>query len=303
MTNQMVSVVIPAFNSEATLPGCIRSIVAQTFEDFEVIVVDDCSSDDTSGAALLSNDPRIQVVSLKRNGGPSAARNEGIRLAKGKWIAFVDADDQVSPDHLKTMIEACEKHDLVFCTPRQAKSVPDKMDVLHSIEQDLNILSFDEVLNLSKSNFFEYINCVFVLVDREFVIGNEIFFPEGMDGADWTKFMFALLLKQAPGGVFNGPPTYLYRVTGKHYNSSFKSIRDQAAGLKAIAGDPRVDPETREKIAAVAKKVERRLVVGALREKKYRYAMDAIGRDPVSLIYLCNSLLNYVKRQIKYFVR
>lgn len=102
----LFSVIIPAFNARATLGETLRSLRAQTCGDWEAIVVDDQSSDDTAAIAErhAETDPRISVMRLS-NGGPSRARNTGAAAAKGNWIAFLDADDIWSPDKLQRTAE------------------------------------------------------------------------------------------------------------------------------------------------------------------------------------------------------
>lgn len=114
----MISLVIPAFNAASYLEQCIDSILKQTYTDFEIIVIDDGSTDDTRFICKKyeAKDSRIRYIHQK-NAGVSAARNRGIENAKGDWIAFVDADDTVESRYLEYMIKAVsEKNaDIVFC--------------------------------------------------------------------------------------------------------------------------------------------------------------------------------------------
>jgi len=97
----LVSAVIPAYNAERFICNAIRSVLAQTVEVSEIIVVDDASSDRT--AELASAFPRTRV--LKRpNGGPGAARNTGIHAAQGEWIAFLDSDDVWAPQKIEIQL-------------------------------------------------------------------------------------------------------------------------------------------------------------------------------------------------------
>jgi glycosyltransferase involved in cell wall biosynthesis len=103
------SVIIPAFNSEATLSRAVESVLAQTYTDYEVIVVNDGSTDAT--AALierLRKDSEIKAVS-QDNAGVSAARNAGASIAQGEWLIFLDADDELEMDALKFFFEAIDK--------------------------------------------------------------------------------------------------------------------------------------------------------------------------------------------------
>ena len=101
--NPLISVVIPAFNSYGFLTTAVRSVVDQTYKNFEIIIVDDCSNDDTERvvkAFTLSND-NIKYIKHDENKGLSEARNTGIMAAKGEFIAFLDADDIWSPRKLE----------------------------------------------------------------------------------------------------------------------------------------------------------------------------------------------------------
>jgi len=91
MNSPLVSVIIPAYNSADYIEEALESVFKQTFQDFEILVIDDGSTDDT-GAILEKYKDRIEYC-FQENGGPASARNQGIRMARGEYIAFLDADD------------------------------------------------------------------------------------------------------------------------------------------------------------------------------------------------------------------
>lgn len=100
----LVSVIIPAYNLEDVIGKCIESILQQTFTDFEVLIVDDGSTDNTLAICKsYMNDGRVICYS-KRNGGASDARNYGLTKAKGKWVMFVDGDDYVESDFFTRLL-------------------------------------------------------------------------------------------------------------------------------------------------------------------------------------------------------
>lgn len=103
-----VSVVIPAYNREEVIGPAIESVLRQTFEDFELIVVDDCSEDDTAARAAAIADPRLTVLRHDANRGVSAARNTGLRSATGRCVAFQDSDDEWLPTKLAKQMAALE---------------------------------------------------------------------------------------------------------------------------------------------------------------------------------------------------
>ena len=114
----ILSVVVPVYNAEAHLPACLDSIRAQTFTEWEAILVDDGSKDGSSRICdeAAKQDPRFRVIH-KENAGVSNARNDGIEAASGKYLMFIDADDLVTPEYFAEMVRAEETYgaDLVLC--------------------------------------------------------------------------------------------------------------------------------------------------------------------------------------------
>lgn len=118
MSNPLISVIIPAYNVGSFFDNCIDSIVNQTYADLEIIIVDDGSTDGTpkNCDAWAEKDNRINVVH-KKNGGAASARNAGLEIASGDYIAFVDADDYLDLDMYEIMLDQLEQNnaDAVRC--------------------------------------------------------------------------------------------------------------------------------------------------------------------------------------------
>ncbi|KKD39484.1 glycosyltransferase family 2 protein [Limnoraphis robusta] len=104
-----ISIIIPVYNGATTIQATIDSVLAQTFSDFELIIVDDGSTDDTLKIISQYGDPRIQVVSSS-HAGAAATRNRGLKQASGEYIAFLDADDLWTPDKLEAQLNALQTH-------------------------------------------------------------------------------------------------------------------------------------------------------------------------------------------------
>lgn len=103
------SVVVPLYNKAPYIESALNSVLNQSLSDFEIIVVDDGSTDEGADLARAIGDPRIKVIS-QINGGVSRARNVGISMAQGEWVAFLDADDWLHPEYFATLVEAQQLH-------------------------------------------------------------------------------------------------------------------------------------------------------------------------------------------------
>ena len=125
-----VSVIVPAFNAQETIGNALISLQDQTYQDFDVIVCDDCSTDDTLAVVrkFSDKDHRLTVLSNEKNMGPSFSRNRAISVTSSEWIAMLDADDFFDRDRLRKLVDigielgadiVCDN--LILCSPRDAQ--------------------------------------------------------------------------------------------------------------------------------------------------------------------------------------
>ena len=118
MNDPTISIIVPVYNVEKYIHRCIDSILAQTFTDFELILVDDGSPDNCPAICdeYAKKDSRVRVIH-KPNGGVSSARNAGVDAARGEYVAFVDSDDWITFNCMEKMVAACEENhaDMVLC--------------------------------------------------------------------------------------------------------------------------------------------------------------------------------------------
>lgn len=110
-TDHLISIIIPAYNRAYKISDAIKSIQAQTYQNWELIVVDDGSKDNIKEVMhqVCAKDNRIQFIRHNHNRGAQAARNTGIKMAKGEWIAFLDSDDQWLPESLTLRMEVARR--------------------------------------------------------------------------------------------------------------------------------------------------------------------------------------------------
>lgn len=112
----VISVITPSYNSEKTLPHTLNSVLAQTFPEWELLVVDDCSPDNANTLieTYAARDSRIRLIKLDENGGAAVARNTAIEQARGRYIAFLDSDDRWFPTKLEKQLRFMQENDVAF---------------------------------------------------------------------------------------------------------------------------------------------------------------------------------------------
>jgi glycosyltransferase involved in cell wall biosynthesis len=191
-----VSVIIPTYNRRDRLSQAIASVLAQTWTDFEVLVVDDQSPDDTGAFVGGLGDSRIRYLRMERNGGPSACRNRGLKEAKGRFAAFLDDDDRWEPEKLARQLEAVEGTENPICFTGVSYLEGERK---HEPPQP----GYDGRAKLGDALFLK--GCVFflssLLVNRE--RATEIGFDEGLrQHEDW---LFLLRLEAAGGRLIHVP--------------------------------------------------------------------------------------------------
>ena len=111
-----ISVIMPAYNAQAYIEQAIRSVQEQTYQDWELILIEDCSTDQTLSLIqkAMEADPRLRLIQNPQNSGVSCSRNAGIAQARGQWIAFLDSDDRWDREKLKKQLEFSIKHHCPF---------------------------------------------------------------------------------------------------------------------------------------------------------------------------------------------
>ena len=197
----IISVIVPFYNAECFLTESLNSLVAQSFNlPFEIIMVDDCSSDSSLSVVKTFNQSYIKVFSLSSNSGPAAARNFGLQKAQGNYVFFLDADDTIEPDTLSSLYKSASEAntDLVFC---------DSKWIENNKNQRLNIFSFPKDTDISKSELTTMMqdrlhNPVYMgallsfkakLINRSIIVKNKLIFEEELRYLEDEIFMWNVL--------------------------------------------------------------------------------------------------------------
>jgi len=192
--NALVSIITPVFNSQKYISNTIESVLSQTYLQWEHILVDDCSSDNSAALikSYVARDPRIKYHCLEKNSGAGIARNKAIELAKGNYIAFLDSDDLWHPEKLDMQLLFMQKNGYHF-------SFTD-YDMINENGQKLSKLMIAKpVLTYKKALFKNPIGCLTAMYDVDF-FGKE-YMPvirKRQDYGLWLK-----LLKKTDGYGLN----------------------------------------------------------------------------------------------------
>ena len=112
--SDLVSIIMPSYNTAGFIRETVETVVAQTYQNWELIIVDDCSTDNTDEVVKTFLDPRIRYLKNERNSGAAVSRNRALREAQGRWIAFLDSDDLWVPEKLEKQIRFMEEHGYAF---------------------------------------------------------------------------------------------------------------------------------------------------------------------------------------------
>ena len=224
-----VSVIVPIYNIEDCLDKCIKSILNQTYTNFELILSDDGSTDGSGAIAdrYAASDARVKVIH-KPNGGSSSARNAAIKIAGGEYYSFIDSDDYVEPDFLEKLVESVDMSKAIGAEiPEIVQVGRNEIDVNGNIMPDICVPPEAKVFIDSKEFFKSLIMhvgdcsfCTKITAARLFE-GRE--FPEGKLNEDFH--LLIQMLQDCTGVV--SLPGYKYHVFYREGSNSRKKSRDE----------------------------------------------------------------------------
>lgn len=226
-----ISIIVPVFNDGNYIQECIESLIKQTYQNIEIILVNDGSTDNSLQICFkyLNKDPRITLIS-QNNAGVSAARNNGLSHVTGDYICFVDGDDFVSPDYCQNLLTTAQqrKADIAINTYQLFQNgkyfvilKPNPSD--HSLDGSYNSLEWVRIIN-DKLDIILKVSVCGKLFKRS--LFDTIRFPIGVKIAEDAAVLPLLYLK-ANQIAFVNKPTYIYRKHGKTAISSYNPLNIQ----------------------------------------------------------------------------
>lgn len=219
----MISIIVPVYNTATYLERCIESVIEQTYPDWELILIDDGSTDGSGEICdrYASEDPRITTVHTP-NRGVSSARNTGLDHAKGEWISFMDSDDSISPTYLEDLITSSRDADIVVSGWQRGtfKRFYDNRIILRS--------DFFEVLS-SKAIHYNHGK----LFRRDVVEKNHIRFETEIRWSEDIIFFFNVLLHSSKV-ILISKVNYYYRIREDSAITRLHPFENELAAVKAV---------------------------------------------------------------------
>lgn len=239
MNEELISIIIPVYNSEKYIERCIESVINQTYKNIEVVVVNDGSRDKSESIIreYLKKDKRIKLINQK-NSGVSSARNNGIINAKGKYLTFIDSDDYYELDAIERLYDIMKnsEYDLVRGNYRIVKN--DTAIETGNVNPE-NIEDYYELYNKIFDNTIPSYT-VLLLIKRDFIIDNNIDFDEEIAMMEDTIFYIKIFSKH-PKAYFDSYITYNYEYnensaskSSKFYKRNLYNVLDVNIKIKEI---------------------------------------------------------------------
>lgn len=213
----IVSIIIPVYNTEPYLPACLDSILSQSFTDFEVLLVDDGSTDGSGAVceAYAAKDSRIRVFH-KENGGVSSARNLGLDHAVGEWVYFADSDDELLPEGLQILVNSISD-DVDLVMGGYEKRELDGLLVIH-YDGDVHHIKMDKkesfkTLFQKYARYYPYLGWMWLRLFRNSVIKREaIRFDTEIRIKEDTLFTAEYICRSSGNTCFVTDSVYLYKL-------------------------------------------------------------------------------------------
>lgn len=221
MNQDLVSIIVPVYNAEEYLEECICSITNQSYDNTEIILVDDGSTDKSSEICdkLALSDARITVIH-KENGGLSSSRNTGLEVAHGKYIMFVDSDDYIDQDMVHSLYDCISKNNLsIVWSPLIRSENGNNRQLNKPISRTLRILSGEDSLKLMLKSKIDVSSCGKIFTRSSI---NTIRFPLNRYNED-IIFMYNILSSQNINIGFVPTSFYYYRWTPNSLTTKFTS--------------------------------------------------------------------------------
>lgn len=317
--NPEVTIIIPTYNSEEYIAQALKSVFAQTYHNWEIVMVDDASGDYTVEIARSFQEPRLRIIQNTQNRGVSYSRNRAIKEARGKWIALLDSDDWYAPQRLENLLAVADRQNVnliadnlfLIKDPQQhhwSTLLQENQQVLSLPIETVDAVKFVTSDRLSpidnKPNWS--LGYTKPLIERKFLLENNIWYREDIKvGEDFILYL-ECLMHQAKFCLVN-QPYYYYRT--RDFSLSTRKPTDYLAESCKItqafidrellcSTDSELLDALGKNLVIFQKKLAYYQLINDITARKFFKALDRAINDPYILWDLLKKLFILSKRKV-----
>ncbi|MGK7935028.1 MAG: glycosyltransferase family 2 protein [Xenococcaceae cyanobacterium] len=314
-----VSVIIPAYNTEKYIHKAIASALSQTLNNLEVIVVDDCSTDNTVKVVQSFDDPRVRLLINSKNLGAGGARNRALRAAKGTWVAVLDADDWYAPERLERLVQVAQQ--------KNADLVVDDLNLIEDgasspwgtmigesgqhISSITSISAADFVHSSIEGKGGLRLGFSKPLFRRDFLVENRIEYDETIKVTQDFWLDMECFLHGAT--FFLVPESYYFYLARsgslvssdkiKRLEDEFRATQDFLKHQDYLDNNPQVLTALLTKMRETKKWLDYYQVVEPIKQGKLSTALINMLRSPTFLNHLSSQIPKIIRRRLKSYLR
>lgn len=232
MSQELVSVIMPTYNAGKFLPASIDSILSQTYQNLELLISDDGSTDTLTLRTLkeyAEKDSRVKVTYLEGNGGPGVARNKSIERAQGRYIAFCDSDDRWFPEKLEKQIALMEDKG---CALSCASYI-----TCDANDNETGIVIAPEIITFKMMKHDNKVGCLTAVYDTK-RLGRKFYMPKLRKRQDWALFL-SILQNNEPAYALTEPLAYYRQRQNSVSSNKFSLIKYNVKVYESVLGFPK----------------------------------------------------------------
>ena len=326
MKNELISIIIPVYNMEKYITDCIDSVLAQTYGEIEIVLVDDGSTDNSGLICdqYAEKDDRIKVIH-KQNGGASSARNTALDLISGSWVMFVDSDDLIAHDTCEVLLSVALKQEVDISCACERRFYGDKSSTEERGTKKIECFDSNEMLN--RIFYMRTPGHTVCKLFRREVVG-ELRFPDGMVLGEDTHLLLRIIDRTKRIAQIDYI-VYYYRqietsAIHSHYSHKMIAIQDviseamryygersrefkkgimsyeffNAASLLGVMGSAKDYPEDRQRLVNAVKETRGTVLTDDRNSKKVRF-MALVGSVSPGLLGFMMSKWNILRKKLK----
>lgn len=220
--DEKVSIIVPVYNVEKYISECLDSLINQTYENLEILIIDDCGNDNSMKICenFLEKDDRIKIIKHEKNCGVSCARNTGLDNATGKYIYFIDSDDFIDENYIKKLVEAKKKYKCNLVCNYNILKYYGKNHKKNKFLKKLDLIPTNQIFSIDDKKIKDIpISPCCKIYETKFLIDNNIKFIENLRFEDF--YFYNILKTQAKKIVFINDTTYFYRQNENSFMHGF----------------------------------------------------------------------------------